>query len=290
MQDVQNFLSWLVWDPPREAFTVPYLNRPVMWYGIFFVLGFMIGYYIILPILRRKLEKNHPDQAKELSVYLAERLVWFTIIGGIVGARLGEIFFYDWPHYRDHPLNVFKVWEGGLASHGGAVGALIAVLLFHRLICKRFPEITLIGLLDMIVIPTAFVAFCIRIGNFFNQEIIGISSTVPWAIIFKHPADGSLPIPRHPTQLYEAFVYLATFIFLFTLWKVKGEHLKQGILSGLFFVIVFGSRFIIEFWKNPLSQMIDESRIHMGQYLSIPFILAGLILMIWKKQLQNSKT
>jgi phosphatidylglycerol---prolipoprotein diacylglyceryl transferase len=131
-----------------------------------------------------------------------------------------------------------------------------------------------------VAIPTAFVACCIRIGNFFNQEILGTITSVPWAVVFGDPFDGSTPAPRHPVQLYEAICYLLTCFILLALWKLKRNKLRPGALVGLFFILIFGSRFIIEFWKQPQGMMIDESYLQTGQYLSIPFIVAGFWLFV----------
>lgn len=216
--------------------------------------------------------------SKELGLYLTDRLTWFVVLGTILGARLGHVFFYDWPRYQDHLLNIFKVWEGGLASHGGALGILLSLWFYQRMICKHFPEFTFLQVLDMICIPTPLVGCLIRIGNFFNQEILGTPTDVPWAIIFGHPADHRDVLPRHPTQLYEALAYLIIFFFLSLIWRLKSDHGKPGMISGLFFVLVFSARFFIEFYKTSLSMIINESSIQMGQYLSIPFILLGIIL------------
>lgn len=357
--------AWINWDPNPDVFIIPYLNHPLRWYGLLFVLGFMIGFVILVPILRRKLsetnaifprdisdwkmlvqqlkdaissknstfqpviarldkksrqdilelQNNNIPSAKlqedilqalthsqqdpnsklsrpeleklfngslnklqDLCLGYVDHLVWFIVIGTVVGARLGHVFFYEWPYYKNNLFDIIKIWEGGLASHGGTLGVILAVLLYIKWTQKRFPEITFLGLLDMLTIPTAFVAVCIRLGNFVNQEILGTPSDLPWAIIFGHPADGSAPIPRHPVQLYEAAAYLATFLILYSIWKAKSSLLKPGFLTGLFFVLVFGSRFFLEFIKAPQSHIIDESFLQTGQYLSIPFILFGLAL------------
>ena len=287
---MNEFLAWFYWNPPREAFTIPIIDRPVMWYGVLFVAGLIMAYFMIIPIFQRALEKNHPLTAKKDSTFLADKMVWYAIIGILVGARLGEVFFYEWPRYQAHPLDIFKIWEGGLASHGGTVGMLIAMFLYHRNIVKKFPEISFISLIDIVCIPTGIVIVCIRLGNFFNQEIIGNETMVPWAIIFGNAADGSIPVPRHPTQLYEALAYLVIFISLYFLWRFRGANLKPGTISGLFFIGVFGSRFIIEFWKTPLSMMINENTLHMGQYLSIPFILLGIGLLAFKPASSKNST
>jgi phosphatidylglycerol---prolipoprotein diacylglyceryl transferase len=277
-------LAWFYWDPPRFIFTIPYIDRPVAWYGLWFVFGFIVGFFLIIPIIKRKLLETRrisDQEAKKMAISLTDKLTWAVIIGTIVGARLGHVFFYDWPRYQDHLIDIFKIWEGGLASHGGTIGVMIATYVYLRSIRPQFPEFTYINLLDFLAVPTAFVATCIRIGNFFNQEIYGPPSNLPWAVIFGHPYDGAAAIPRHPTQLYEALVYFITFCILYILWYKKSEKLKPGTLIGLFMILVFGSRFFLEFLKPAQSLVIDESFLLAGQYLSIPFILLGIFL-LWK--------
>lgn len=350
-------LSYLYWDPVREMFTLPFVERPVMWYGFFFVMGLVIGYFIIISVFQKKLsqtphllmrdvsnwnvlvrqlrlanqedigkltqlEKTFPKELlsklknqsipesfkikileelnqysierkewekmfpkafyslKELSAYLADKLLWCLLGGILIGARLGHVFFYEWPWFAAHPLDIIKIWEGGLASHGGTIGILISVALYIHWMGRHFPELKFITVVDALAVPTGLAACLIRIGNFVNQEIIGIPTTLPWAVVFAHPADGGAAVPRHPTQLYESIAYLFTFIFLYTLWRKKGDTLRQGTISGLFFILTFGSRFFIEFTKKPLSSMIDENFLQTGQYLSIPFILLGLFLLL----------
>ena len=352
-------LAFIYWDPPRNIFTIPLINRPIAWYGLLFTLGFIVGYFLLIRIIKRKLDQTHtlterdiaswsslikklqntlhqpnepyskilksldsktknliaqsklnqePDvqtkstilqalnqiksdrqkletlfpkaihPTQNLSTTLIDRFTWVAVLATIVGARLGHVFFYEWPRYKDHLIDIFKVWEGGLASHGAGIALLIGLFLFQRAHKKDFPELTFLAWVDAVIIPSAFVGFCIRIGNFFNQEILGPETNVPWAVVFGHPIDGTGPIPRHPVQLYEAFVYLITFFFLWGLWRKKAETLKTGTLTGLFMISFFGIRFILEFFKTPSSMMIDESFLQISQYLSIPFILWGIWL------------
>lgn len=219
--------------------------------------------------------------SKHLAYMLVDQLTWFVVAGTVIGARLGHVLFYDLPRYKNDPLSIFKVWEGGLASHGGAIGVLIGLYFYQKMIKKQNPEFSFIVILDLIVVPTAFTAFCIRMGNFFNQEILGYSTNVPWGIIFGDPIDGGAIVPRHPVQLYEAFAYLGIFIFLWFYWRQKREVLKKGTLSGLFFILIFGSRFLIEFFKTPQSLIFHETVLQTGQYLSIPFIALGFFLLFW---------
>lgn len=366
------WLAWLYWNPPREAFTVPWIDRPVMWYGITFVTGFILGYFIIIPILshflrqtkklssldiinwsrlidelrsessplakncwqqldpfaRKQLQQpahilsNHSGvQAEILKTFnhllqtqkvqredlehafkgaiasvsqtshcLADRLCWFIVTGTLVGARLGAVFFYDWPYFKQHPMEIFQVWKGGLASHGGVVGVMIALLLYTRYMKKWLPDLTFLRLLDFVAIPSALAACFIRLGNFMNQEILGTPSSFPWAVLFGHPADGSLPLPRHPVQLYEAFAYLLTFCFLILLWKRKKLQALPGTYVGYLFIFIFSSRFILEFWKASLDSIIDHTTLQMGQWLSIPFVLVGLLLVLRKQKNSINKT
>lgn len=344
-------IAWLYWNPEKVVFTIPIINHPVVWYGIWFAFGFVVGYILLIPMMQKALKTTSkitardiaswpalltalkdnyhplsqtlsrplrqeiaqlngtPDstmQAKILSAinaiprpslemlypkaiytsrklayFLVDRMTWFIVAGTIIGARLGHVFFYDWPRYQHNLIGIVKVWEGGLASHGGGVGVLIGLYLYKKIILKGFPEFTFLTFLDIIVVPTAFVGFCIRIGNFMNQEVLGYPSTLPWAIIFGDPIDRSAPVPRHPAQLYEAVAYLLTFGLLYYLWKKTDAMFKPGILSGLFFILVFGSRFFLEFIKESQGGIMDEFILNTGQYLSLPYIFAGLALLFY---------
>jgi len=274
------FLNWIYWNPNRDAFTVPIIDHPVRWYGICFALGFLVGYWIFYKLISNLLSQKNRTYPEGLATLLTDRMVWFVVGGTVIGARLGHVIFYEWPRYSTDPISILKIWEGGLASHGGTIGILLALFLYKKIVLKNYKEISYINLLDMLCIPTAFAAVCIRVGNFINQEILGTETTLPWAVIFGDPADGSPIVPRHPVQLYEAIAAFITFIILFTLWKVKSGRVRPGIISGLFFILIFGSRFIIEFFKLPSSLMIDESILQTGQLLSIPCIFAGILLIL----------
>lgn len=343
------YLASFFWDPPREAFTLPYLHHPVMWYGICFVIGFILGYYVSIPLYSRSLRRiqsislcdildwptllaklphssiplpshlamrdpakplskalkqeiitvinqahidrdelsNHFGKAiatvRETSFFLVDRLCWFAIAGTIIGARLGHVFFYDWDLYKNNLWSILKTWEGGLASHGGAIGVLIALYAYKKYIQRWFPTFSFLELLDNICIPTALVAFFIRLGNFINQEILGTPTALPWGVIFGHPADGSLPTPRHPVQLYEGFAYLTLFALLSYVWKKGGNGLKTGLISGLFLTLLFSARFFLEFFKSHQDSFIDTPYLQMGQYLSLPFIFIGILLLFKTK-------
>ena len=194
------------------------------------------------------------------------------LVGTIVGARLGHCFLYDPGFFISNPLEILFIWKGGLASHGGLIGILIALFLYS----KKHPEEPFMWLLDRLTVPCVFGAFLIRMGNFFNSEIVGVQTDVPWAIIFTDPDHGSLPgnIPRHPSMLYEAGSYLIIFFVLAFLYRFYRERIPKGLSLGLLFVLVFTARFIVEFTKTK-QENFNLGSLNMGHYLSIPFVIVG---------------
>lgn len=287
-------LAWLYWNPPRNAFEIPYINHPIAWYGICFVLGFVIGYFLMVTIFDRYLT-SHPfkpasssrSSINQMSYFLTDRLCWFVVAGTVIGARLGAVLFYDWDYYSKYPLEILKTWKGGLASHGGALGVLFALYIFWRYAQRWLPQFSFMNLLDMIAIPIPLAAFFIRLGNFINQEILGTPSDAPWAIIFGNPADQGAVVPRHPVQLYEGIGYLLTFIFLYYLWRKKESSLRTGTLFGLMITLVFSSRFVLEFWKANQTSSLGDYYLQMGQLLSIPFVIAGLLILFFRNKFEN---
>lgn len=275
-------LCWLIWNPDRDIFVIPYINHPASWYGFLFALGFFVGFFLIRKMFADFLkdEVQQESVVRLDAVHLTDRLAFLVVLFGVVGARLAHVFFYDWHYYKVHPLTILKVWEGGLASHGGAVGIVIAILLFVYLSRKNWPKITFLSVLDALVLPASFAGGCIRIGNFINQEITGMPTSLPWGVIFLHPLDGIAGVPLHPVQLYEAICYFFIFLFLGYLWLRNKQGLGRGVLSGWFFLLVFGSRFVLEFFKMPQNKEFDAVHsLNMGQWLSLPFILIGILLL-----------
>jgi len=261
------------------AFVIPGFNHGITWYGILFALAFLGAYFFVRYLFFLLLLQKKEDVSK--STLLADRLTLLVALGTLVGARLGHVFFYDWPYYQAHPGEIFKVWQGGLASHGSALGILVAIAIFVGWVRRRYPFITYLFVLDALMIPTAFAGGCIRIGNFINQEILGTPTTLPWGVIFLHPVEGIAAVPLHPVQLYEALFYFCTALFLFILWKRDQSRMGSGFFAGLFFILVFVFRFCIEFIKLPQSQLIDESFLQIGQWLSLPLVLFGIVLLIY---------
>lgn len=277
------------WDPDRNLFVIPGLGHPVAWYGFLFALGFFLGYLVIRTLFRAHISKHHPDlDAKREATRLVDRLSLFVILGTLIGARLGHVIFYGWPYYRAYPEKIVRIWEGGLASHGGAIGILIALVLFVLFQRKKSVPLSFLGVLDAIVVPAALAGGFIRIGNFINQEILGVPTDLPWGVSFLHPIDGPRGVPLHPVQLYESFGYFLTFSLLYFVWRRGGRQIGRGVIAGLFFLLVFSFRFCIEFFKLPLSEWSFAGQgLNMGQYLSIPFILLGVFLLasdLWKRR------
>jgi prolipoprotein diacylglyceryl transferase len=270
-------LAYLIWDPKPGMFdfNIPFLNRPLLWYGFLFAMGFFVGYLVLIYLLKRYfLSKGESCKAnlKQKTTNTAEKLTFYVILGAVIGSRLGDVLFYQsWSEIARNPLSIFAVWQGGLSSHGGALGILVALWIFSKR-CK-IPFWTAV---DFTVIPTAIAAVFIRVGNFFNQEVLGTETTLPWGIIFLHPADFGPIVPRHPAQLYEALWYLIVFGILLLYWHRHAPFKPVGKLTGLFLVLVFGFRFLIEFLKVEQSVYLTPSSMFtMGQLLSLPLICLG---------------
>lgn len=269
-------LNYITWNVNPVFFSLGPLT--VRWYGFLWAIGIFLALIIV-----QKLYKN-----EKLPEAWIDKQFFYVVIGTIVGARLGHCFFYEWhllPQpveflgitfkygnpYLSHPWKLLYIWQGGLASHGGAIGILIAMYLYHRNVTHR----GFIWGLDRLVIGAAATAFCIRLGNLMNSEIYGSATTLPWGFIFVR--DGQTA-PMHPTQIYEMLYCLVTFLVTWWLYWKKAAYKQTGLILGAFLLIVFGTRFLLEFIK--LNQEAFESGmiLNMGQILSIPFIVWGIWL------------
>ena len=337
-------------------FTVPFVHAPILWYGVFFALGFMLGFPLFVRIVERffvqrpafelreilgninvpwlreatkrgkeavlhtlnewlenpeepveanlsdkktllascslhaqqalrrlKLEQLFPKAILSLqkqAVHLTDRLTIYMVIATVLGARIGHYVFYEQPsEYLSHPWEILGVWRmRGLASHGAAIWIVLALGLFAYRYREKLRGMSWLHLLDFVCVPTALAGALIRVGNFWNQEILGIPTEVPWGVVFGHPADGSYPTPRHPVQLYEAFAYAIVFLVLWRLSLRSKYLLTKGLLLGWFLVLVFGFRFFVEYFKEEQSQIMPGlADLTMGQMLSLPAILIGIV-------------
>lgn len=276
----------MYWNPNPVAFTIPIIDLPIYLYGICFVTGFVLAYFLLIRLFERSLpEKTHLDVQT-----LVDQLTWFAVGGTVIGARLGHVLFYDWERYRENPWLILNTREGGLASHGGTIGIMIALAIYYHFIFKKKTGMTFLQLLDHMSVVTGLACFFIRLGNFFNQEILGTPTTLPWAVIFGAPADRSPPLPRHPAQLYEGIAYLLIFAILLYTWYYTSARLKQGFTTGLLFVLVFGSRFFIEYVKEHQYSILNQNVLQTGQILSLPFIIFGIYLMVRSFYYERKRT
>jgi len=232
----------------------------IRWYGVLFATGFALGFLQVKRAFQR--------EGKPLADL--DRLLVTLIVSTVIGARLGHVLFYHAEYYFENPIRILQIWKGGLASHGGAVGVLVGLWLYSR----SRPEQPFLWLIDRNAAPVALTGCLIRIGNFFNSEIVGVPSDLPWAIVFERFDD----TPRHPAQLYESASYLGIFGVLFLLDRKRGTTLPRGLLAGLFLVLVFSARFLIEFVKRRQADFAQDWLLSMGQILSIAFILGGAAL------------
>jgi prolipoprotein diacylglyceryl transferase len=252
-------INAIIWDVSPVAISVgPFAVR---WYGMLFALGIVLCYYIFQYIFK----------AEKLPPLLLDKYAVWAVLSTVIGARLGHVLFYEPAYYFQHPSEILMIWHGGLASHGATIGLIIYVFWF----CYRH-GIPYLWLFDRMAIIVSVGSACIRLGNLMNSEIIGTPTNVPWAFIFTSED----MIPRHPSQLYEALVYLSLFIFLFWRYKkVKGE-VKGGQFVGIMFLVIFVSRFLIEFIKSDQVDFEKGMLLNMGQWLSIPFVLIGIAFII----------
>lgn len=267
-----NYITWTVNPNLIDSFVT------VRWYGLAFAIGFWLGYEIMWRMFRRE---GVPE--KWLGSLFA-----YVVVATIIGSRLGHVFFYDWEYYSKHLVDIFKIWEGGLASHGGTIAIVIAVFIYSKCVTRRSPLWTF----DRLVIPIALVGAMIRTGNLMNHEIYGGPTDMPWGFRFidnigawMHGAEPVFTQPSHPTQIYEALCYLALFgVLMWMYWKRDAQR-RPGLIFGVFFTALFTSRFIIEFIKNVQEpweiQLREACGMDMGQLLSIPFIIAGVCLIVY---------
>lgn len=249
------------WTVDREIFSIGIIS--IRYYSLLFLISFLMGLVLMKKFFR--LENYPPEEVDDLLVYM--------MIGVVIGARLGHVFFYGFDYYMTNPIEIFKVWEGGLASHGAAIGILVALHVF----VKHKKKYNYLWLIDRLVITVALAGFFIRMGNLFNSEIIGRPTDVAWAFKFSKYVD---KIPRHPTQLYEALAYLILFFILYKLYMTYKEKIRPGYLFGLFLTWVFGFRFFVEFYKENQESFEDNLILNMGQILSIPLVIIGIYMII----------
>lgn len=261
------------WNVDPELFRIG--SFAVRWYGLLFVSGFVLGYWMFTKFF----ERENVDKR------ILDPLLYTLLLGTLVGARLGHCIFYQPDYYFgswDGFLEIFQVWKGGLASHGGTIVLFFCMMWFAR---KYGPKnnFDFVWILDHLCIAVAFAATFIRLGNLFNSEIYGDVTSLPWGFVFERRGEVE---PKHPTQLYEALSYFLLGLFLLWLYVKKLDKVYRGTFIGIFFIVCFGMRFIIEFIKEPQVEFEETMLLDMGQILSIPFIILGIGFLVyaWKKK------
>ncbi|MCP4802577.1 MAG: prolipoprotein diacylglyceryl transferase [Bacteroidetes bacterium] len=273
----------IVWEPASEGLKL-FGDFKIHYYSMMWMAAFILGWYLMKKIYIQ--EQQSEEKLDSLFIY--------SVLGILIGARLGHVIFYQPELFKQDFFSVFLPCRfnpefeftgfRGLASHGAAIGMIISMYLYNKKVLHK----SVLWILDRVVIPVALGAIFVRVGNFFNSEMIGkpADESLPWAIIFKNYDN----IPRHPGQLYEAFGYI--FVFL-TLWFLywKGKKSKQtGFLFGLFLVLLMTVRLFVERFK--IEQVVGRDDwilgLNTGQVLSIPFILIGLYFMFLYKTKKSS--
>ena len=253
-------LDVVTWTVDPAIFTI--FTREIRWYGLFFAIGFLLGYQIEDKIFKHD---NAPAG-------WCDKIFIYVVIATVIGSRLGHCLFYDPGYYLTHPIEILDIRQGGLASHGAAFGLLLGLWLFSRK--NKMPYI---WSLDRISIAVAISGVAVRLGNLMNSEIYGTITSLPWGFIFVR--DGET-LPKHPTQIYEALCYLVLFIILWWMYYKKDTARRRpGLMFGFFLIVLFGTRFLIEFIKNPQEDFEVNMLLNMGQLLSIPFILTGIVIL-----------
>jgi prolipoprotein diacylglyceryl transferase len=268
-------IDWNVSSELIEGWSTP--NK----YGLLFVSGIIIGFFVIKRMFK---QENVQEE-------ILDKLLLYMVIATVIGARLGHVLFYG-PYfdglnangvmergYFSHPLDILKVYEGGLASHGAAIAILIALYIFSKKIVKK----PMLWILDRVVAPIAIAGCFIRLGNLVNHEIIGDPTSLPWGFKFAFAGDeyliNDVQVYRHPAQLYEAIFYLFTFALLMYLYWKTNAKLKTGLLFGVFMIVLWTGRFLVEFVKVGQTARDEVFALNTGQMLSIPLVLAGIVIL-----------
>lgn len=239
-----------------------FLGLSFHWYGILFGLNFIQGYLLLQYFLKKE---KRPSSWSDYALVA-------MLIGTILGARLGHVFFYNWSYYKNNLFDILMIWKGGLASHGAVIGIIAALWIYSKLITRK----SILYIIDRLMIPIAIGCFLVRTGNLINQEIIGFPTNVSWGFVFSKVDK----IPRHPSQLYEGLTYLLISAILFIIYRKSKGFINNGIFTGIFFTLAFFARFLIEFTKENQSEFEAGMFLNMGQLLSIPFFVFGIILLV----------
>jgi prolipoprotein diacylglyceryl transferase len=254
-------ISFIHWNVNPDIYTIPGLDWPIRWYGLMWALGLIISQQVMYHMFNKE-----GKPAKDV-----DTLTLYIVIATLVGARLGHFLFYDPSVFITDPLQIIRPPYAGLASHGAAIGILTGLYFFCRKLNYNY-----LWMVDRLVIVVCITGGFIRLGNLLNSEIPGKPTDVPWAFIFERMDN----IPRHPAQVYEAIYCFLLFAILFCIWKTKRDTVKNGFIFGVFLVVLWSLRFIDEFFKEVQEPFEEGMILNMGQILSIPLVITGLIILL----------
>ena len=253
-------LLFVRWDVHPPLFTFGPVE--IRYYGLMWALALGISAYIFSNLIKRE---GYSDK-------MFDSIFWYGVLSTIIGARLGHCLFYDPGYYLTHPVEILYIHQGGLASHGAAVGLLVGLWLFSRK--NKMPYM---WSLDRIAIAVCIAGALVRIGNLMNSEIYGEATSLPWGFVFVRAGE---TVPMHPTQIYEALAYLILFVVLCWMYYRKDVARKRpGVMFGIFLIALFGFRFFVEFIKNPQEEFERGMLLDMGQWLSVPFVILGVVIL-----------
>lgn len=261
-------INYITWNVDPEIVNIFGLLS-IRWYGLLFAMSFLAGYYIFTKFFKKE----------GIPMEVLDKLTLYMFLGTLIGARLGHCLFYEPDYYLSNPIEILKVWRGGLASHGAAIGILIALYLF-----SRKTKYHMVWIFDRISIVVALAGFFIRMGNLFNSEIYGIQTDLPWGFIFVRAGE---TMPKHPTQIYEALAYLIIFLILIWIYYRNQGKFYAGFAFALFMIMIFTARFFIEFIKENQVPFEETMSLNMGQLLSIPFVLLGVVSLIFSLRVKK---
>ncbi len=256
----------IVWDVPKG---IEFFGFELRFYSLMFALAYILGYQLLKGIFKEE----------GVKIEVLDSLFMYSMISMIIGARLGHVFFYDWDYYSQHLTEIPKIWHGGLASHGAAVGMILTFIYFSKHVAKK----PALWTLDRMSLTVALAGVFIRLGNLMNSEIVGKASDLPWSFVFVNAYVPDPMTPRHPSQIYESLGYLLTFGVLWYVFKKTDKKKYLGYVFGVFMAMLWSVRFLIEFVKENQEAFEDNMTLNMGQILSIPLILIGVYLIYTSK-------
>lgn len=284
-----NIFSVLYWNLPKSFSISKVVPFKINWYGVCFSLGILITCTVAISISSIVFKRlTNPSFEKKVFNTALEDFALYSILIIVPTARLGHVFFYDWAYYSNNLFEIFKIWNGGLASHGGIIGLVVWSIIYSRLIRRKIPVMSFLFFLDLISLSFGFAAFLIRLGNLFAQEILGTPTTLPWGIIFSDPIDGLVGVARHPVQLYEGLGYLFTSLILIRCFMKNMIKVGSGMATALAFISISFVRFSAEFIKIQHHHLYF-GWISKGQILSIPLFLIGVLLILRIRYLNKSE-